>query len=37
MTDDSDQQSGGPDLLIASFRDPDGNHISLIEYPPEHW
>jgi catechol-2,3-dioxygenase len=22
---------------IASFRDPDGNHISLVEYAPEHW
>ena len=22
---------------IASFRDPEGNHVSLIEYSPEHW
>jgi predicted enzyme related to lactoylglutathione lyase len=22
---------------IASFRDPDGNHISVVEYAPEHW
>jgi predicted enzyme related to lactoylglutathione lyase len=22
---------------IASFRDPDGNSVTLIEYAPEHW
>jgi len=22
---------------IASFRDPDGHHVSLIEYASEHW
>jgi len=22
---------------IASFRDPDGNHVSVLEYGPEHW
>jgi predicted enzyme related to lactoylglutathione lyase len=22
---------------IVSFRDPDGNHVTLIEYAPEHW
>jgi catechol-2,3-dioxygenase len=22
---------------ILSFRDPDGNHITVVEYSPEHW
>lgn len=33
VTGPTDQGFG----LIASFRDPDGNHVSLIEYSPEHW